>query len=81
MGDKKTSFKSWARFFKLYSAFFDVCYKDKEKHTERATKKRSFKNLKIKSRIPKLKPLGILDLFLGILDLFLGILDFCSLLG
>ena len=32
-GIRKTSFKSWARFFKLYSAFFDVCYKDEEKHT------------------------------------------------
>ena len=32
-GIRKTSFKSWARFFKLYSAFFDICYKDEEKHT------------------------------------------------
>ncbi len=32
-GMKKTSFKSWARFFKLYSAFFDICYEDEEKHT------------------------------------------------
>ncbi|MDD6925141.1 hypothetical protein [Campylobacter sp.] len=29
-GMKKTSFKSWARFFKLYSEFFDICYKDKK---------------------------------------------------
>ena len=74
MGDKKTSFKSWARFFLSYIRHFLIfATKIKKAHRhERATKgKRSFKNIKIKSRIPKLKPLGILDLFLGILNLFL----------
>ena len=80
-GMKKTSFKSWARFFKLYSAFFDICYKDEEKHTERTTKKRSFKNIKIKSRIPKLKPLEILDLFLGNSRFLLALVGFAPLLA
>lgn len=32
-GMKKTIYKSWARFFKLHSAFFEVQYEDKEKQT------------------------------------------------
>lgn len=32
-GMRKTKHKSWARFFKMHSAFFEVCYEDKEKHT------------------------------------------------
>lgn len=41
-GIRKTSFKSWARFFKLYSVFFDICYKDKKSTPSVRLKKRSF---------------------------------------